>query len=455
MTFPRRALQPMALVVMMVAMLLALTAGSASAQVPIPTEVPTEIPTGSPSPTPSPTPTETPTEDPCATPSPTESPTASESPTPTESPSSTTSPCPTESPSETASPTPTPTQSSAEPTFSPAPAPTGDPFVSPTTGTAVPPATNDGGSQPVVAEPTVAEPDAPPPAPTEQATSGPVTDAVVFVAAHFFEDSLPGFFIFGLLTALLGVATGATTLTLTRRGLLTRRSSDGEIDMDMTRRWRMSAGAGLLGVAAVIGIIGYQKISLETLVPAQIVYLASAGFAMVLFAVAGGALIISEQLRADERRVQELEKAVVSLAGHLSASVQDAPRLLMRDEHGRAVDTPLPGAASGQSADEAMIAATVEATLAAVGMAPRRTLAKSKGAAPVVTTPVAEPTVTPKTRAVAKAPAKRAAAKKAPAKKAAAKKAPAKKAAAKKATAKRVVKKAPAKKTAKKTAKKR
>jgi len=102
--------------------------------------------------------------------------------------------------------------------------------------------------------------------------------------------------------------------------------------VERTRRWRLTVGFALLGAAAVVGIVGYMKISLETLVPVQVVYLASAGFAVLVLAVAGGSMLVAEQLRADERRLREIEGALVAIAGHVAPTLQEPPRLRTRDE---------------------------------------------------------------------------------------------------------------------------
>ncbi len=141
---------------------------------------------------------------------------------------------------------------------------------------------------------------------------------------------LPGTFGLGFLAALLGVATIFGTFTLTRRGLLLATDADGGTDVETTRRWRVMSGVALLAAATLVGIIGYLKISLETLVPIQIVYLASAGFGVIVLAAAGGALLISEQLRTDEKRLTEIESALATIADHLRPAVSEPPRLLDR-----------------------------------------------------------------------------------------------------------------------------
>lgn len=138
-------------------------------------------------------------------------------------------------------------------------------------------------------------------------------------------------FVIAAASALVAGLTFSFVTNKTSRGeWLVRRGFDGSIDMQRTSKWRLTMGAFLLALAAVVGLVGYVKISLETLVAAQIVYLASAGFGVVILAVAGGALIVSDQLRADEARIRELEGALASLGDRLAPSVAEPPRLLDR-----------------------------------------------------------------------------------------------------------------------------
>lgn len=158
--------------------------------------------------------------------------------------------------------------------------------------------------------------------------AGSARSAAQPLAVDQVAAALPGTFSIALLAALLGVATLTGTLSLTRRGLLLATATDGGTDVDTTRRWRVMAGVALLAAAALVGILGYLRISIETLVPVQLVYLASAGFGVIVLAAAGGALLIAEQLRTDERRLTDIESALATIADHLRPGVADAPRLL-------------------------------------------------------------------------------------------------------------------------------
>jgi hypothetical protein len=92
------------------------------------------------------------------------------------------------------------------------------------------------------------------------------------------------------------------------------------------RRWRLIAGVISLAAAAVVGIVGYLRLSLEPQVNRQIPYLASAGMALVLLAAIGASLIVAEQLRADDQRLDELETAVRQLADSLAPSIEAPAR---------------------------------------------------------------------------------------------------------------------------------
>lgn len=162
-------------------------------------------------------------------------------------------------------------------------------------------------------------------------SAGPARSVAAPLGVDRVAAAIPGSFAIALLAALLGVGTMTGTLSLTRRGLVLATDVDGGTDVDMTRRWRVMAGVALLAAAALVGILGYLKISIETLVPVQMVYMASAGFGVIVLAAAGGALLIAEQLRTDERRLTEIESALVMIAEHLRPDVADAPRLVERD----------------------------------------------------------------------------------------------------------------------------
>jgi hypothetical protein len=98
-----------------------------------------------------------------------------------------------------------------------------------------------------------------------------------------------------------------------------RPSSGGPVNTSRTRLW---TGLGVLGLAALVGGFGWYRISGEPLLNRQIPFLASAGILVVLLSALGGSLIISEQLRGDQNRIQDLEDAVRALTEALSPVVE-------------------------------------------------------------------------------------------------------------------------------------
>jgi hypothetical protein len=96
--------------------------------------------------------------------------------------------------------------------------------------------------------------------------------------------------------------------------------------MNARERPRLIAGGSLLVLAALFALVGYLKLSVERDLNRQIPYLASAGMAVVLLSAVGAALVLADQLRADESRVQELERAVTLLSSALAGSIEAPPR---------------------------------------------------------------------------------------------------------------------------------
>ena len=92
------------------------------------------------------------------------------------------------------------------------------------------------------------------------------------------------------------------------------------------RHWRFLLGVASLAAAAVVGIVGYLKLSVEPAVNHQIPYLASAGMGLVFLAVLGGSLLVAESLRADEAHVEELESAIRELSDALAPAIEAPPR---------------------------------------------------------------------------------------------------------------------------------
>lgn len=104
----------------------------------------------------------------------------------------------------------------------------------------------------------------------------------------------------------------------------THRPLDGAL-VNPTRS-RLYAGLAVLAVAALIGGIGWYRLSGEPLLNRQIPFLASAGMLVVLLSVLGGSLIVAEQLRGDQERIHDLEQAVRSLTEALAPMIESPAR---------------------------------------------------------------------------------------------------------------------------------
>lgn len=101
-------------------------------------------------------------------------------------------------------------------------------------------------------------------------------------------------------------------------------SFGGIVMRDRTRLW---TGLGVLAAAAVVGGVGWYRVSGEPLLNRQVPFLASAGILVVILSVLGGSLIIAEQLRGDQNRISELEEAVRALTEALAPSIEQPPRI--------------------------------------------------------------------------------------------------------------------------------
>jgi len=104
------------------------------------------------------------------------------------------------------------------------------------------------------------------------------------------------------------------------------RSGSGDNNMSL-QRTRLMLGLGVLAAAALVGIIGWYKLAGEPLLNRQIPYLASAGVAVVILAAIGGALLVADQLRGDDHRMDDLEAAVRTLADSLAPIIESPARL--------------------------------------------------------------------------------------------------------------------------------
>ena len=87
-----------------------------------------------------------------------------------------------------------------------------------------------------------------------------------------------------------------------------------------------SSGSRRLVAAAIVGIVGYLKLSLEPSLNHQLPYLASAGMALILLSVIGASLIVTDQLHADDTRMEELAAAIERLADSVAADVERPAR---------------------------------------------------------------------------------------------------------------------------------
>lgn len=95
---------------------------------------------------------------------------------------------------------------------------------------------------------------------------------------------------------------------------------------DTTRRWRLVLGLACLVAAAVVGLVGYLKLSLEPSLNHQLPYLASAGMALVVLSVLGASLVVVDQLHTDDARMEELATAIERLADALAPGIERPAR---------------------------------------------------------------------------------------------------------------------------------
>ena len=93
-----------------------------------------------------------------------------------------------------------------------------------------------------------------------------------------------------------------------------------------THRTRLWTGLAVLAAAALVGGIGCYRVAGEPLLNRQIPFLASAGIVVVLLSVLGGSLIIAEQLRGDQHRMNDLEDAVRALTEALAPRIEEPAR---------------------------------------------------------------------------------------------------------------------------------
>ena len=129
------------------------------------------------------------------------------------------------------------------------------------------------------------------------------------------------------LTGAFAIALGTVLIVALVFVVLTSRIKPGGAPMTrQQRRWRLILGVVFIAAAAIVGVVGYLKLSLEPAVNRQIPYLASAGMALVVLSAIGGSLLVAEQLRSDDDRLDELEAAMRQLADALAPTIEAPAR---------------------------------------------------------------------------------------------------------------------------------
>ena len=129
------------------------------------------------------------------------------------------------------------------------------------------------------------------------------------------------------LTGAFAIALGTVLIVaLVLVGLASRVKPGGAPMTRQQRRWRLILGVIFIAAAAIVGVVGYLKLSLEPAVNRQIPYLASAGMALVVLSAIGGSLLVAEQLRSDDDRLDELEAAMRQLADALAPTIEAPAR---------------------------------------------------------------------------------------------------------------------------------
>lgn len=123
-------------------------------------------------------------------------------------------------------------------------------------------------------------------------------------------------------SSLAAAAPASTTRTTSSRSY----DPSGAAAVNPTATHRLYLGLGALAVAALAGFIGWYQLSGNPHVNQQLPYLASAGVIVVIASAIGGALLVGDQLRGDDRRIEELEDAVRELAAVLAPMIEAPAR---------------------------------------------------------------------------------------------------------------------------------
>ena len=84
-------------------------------------------------------------------------------------------------------------------------------------------------------------------------------------------------------------------------------------------------GAGACGLGFLVLIFGWWKISQESIVALQIPYLISGGIGGVLLLGMGGILLVSHDLRLDNRRLEAIEESIAELRDVLLLDLEASP----------------------------------------------------------------------------------------------------------------------------------
>lgn len=241
-------------------------------------------------------------------------------------------------------PTPTPLPVPSEsPTPSPEPSPEPSPSPSPAESPPPPPPAESPVASPAALAPL--EPSIPTFGLPERATPAPQPAPAATTARPglTLDRSLPAAYAFGtagLLAAGVvlpaGIAfarpqrarrSGRIAAVHARLSQFAAKASEEVTMPRQGRRWRLIAGASFIAAAVVVAIVGYMKISLEPNIARQVPYLASAGLATLILVVTGGSFLMADQIRAEDERVDEIERSLERLAEMVGPSLEAPPRV--------------------------------------------------------------------------------------------------------------------------------
>lgn len=89
--------------------------------------------------------------------------------------------------------------------------------------------------------------------------------------------------------------------------------------LNVKRWWRVLLGWACIALGGLFLLLGWFGVSGEPSVARQLSYLASGGLGGLGFAVVGAALLVSEDLRSDRRRLGRIESALLDVKDLLQA----------------------------------------------------------------------------------------------------------------------------------------